>query len=183
MSRRRAWIALAVTAVAALLLGGLTAWWRTAPTRAPDAAVAALFERSFPDADGREQPLSQWRGRHLVVNFWATWCAPCVEEMPALQAVRNEYESRGVEIVGIGIDRADKIRDFRAKLELTLPLLVAGAGGSELGRSLGNSAGVLPFTILITPDGAVGQRRIGQISPEQLRGWLDARLNSVRGPG
>jgi peroxiredoxin len=111
-----------------------------------------------------------------VVNFWATWCPPCVDEMPDLQQVRDAYLDRGVEIIGIGIDNAAKIAAFRDQHRLTLPLLVAGAGGSELNRALGNTGGALPFTVLIGPDGRVRERHLGQIKPEQLRRWLDEAL-------
>ncbi|MCU0949931.1 MAG: TlpA family protein disulfide reductase [Burkholderiaceae bacterium] len=174
--RRRQWLLLGLTGLAA---GGLGAWLstrRVAPTPVADRATEALFAASFPDADGTVQALSQWRGKLLVVNFWATWCPPCVEEMPDLQAARDDYRARGVEIIGIGIDNADKIRAFRDRMKLTLPLLVAGAGGSELGRTLGNQAGALPYTALIDRDGQVVQRKLGQIKPAELRAWLDAQL-------
>lgn len=174
---RRQWLLLGLTAVGA---GGLGAWLsqrRVTPTAVADSAAAVLFAASFPDADGTMQPLSQWRGKLLVVNFWATWCPPCVEEMPDLQAARDAYRARGVEIIGIGIDNADKIRAFRDRMKLTLPLLVAGAGGSELGRTLGNPAGALPYTALIDRDGRVVQRKLGQIKPAELRAWLDAQLS------
>jgi thiol-disulfide isomerase/thioredoxin len=122
--------------------------------------------------------MAQWRGKLLVVNFWATWCAPCVEEMPDLERVRRAYLDRNVEIVGLGIDNAAKIRTFRDELKLTLPLLVAGAGGSELGRLLGNLAGALPYTVLIDPSGRVVQRKLGQIKPAELQQWLDAHLGA-----
>jgi thiol-disulfide isomerase/thioredoxin len=176
MTRRR-WLALALAALAA---GGLGAWLsarRLAPGPAPDEAVGALFAQALPDADGAMQPLSQWRGRVLVVNFWATWCPPCVEEMPDLQEIRDEYRGRGVEVVGIGIDNADKIRAFRDRMQLRLPLLVAGASGSELGQALGNRVGALPYTALIDRNGRVVQRKLGQIKPAELRQWLDAQVN------
>jgi peroxiredoxin len=112
-----------------------------------------------------------------VVNFWATWCPPCVEEMPALQDVRDGYRGKGVEVVGIGIDNAAKIAEFRSRHGLTLPLLVAGAGGSDLNRALGNTNGALPFTVLIGADGRVLERHLGQVKPEQLRRWLDAEFS------
>lgn len=159
------------------MLGTGAAWWRGSIRRSSTAGANQLFEAVFDDADGVRQPLAQWRGTLLVVNFWATWCAPCVDEMPALNQVRNEYRRRGVEIVGVGIDSAEKIRAFRARLGLGLPLLVAGAGGSELARALGNVTGVLPYTVLVTRAGAVEQRHIGQIQPDELKAWLDARVS------
>jgi peroxiredoxin len=167
-------IALLAAGLCAAGLGLAVNWWRTEPRTAETGAVAALFAASFVDADGTMQPLAQWKGRPLVVNFWATWCPPCVEEMPDLQRARDAYLGRGVEVIGIGIDNAAKIADFRDRHGLRLPLLVAGAGGSDLSRALGNSGGALPYTVLISADGRIAQRHLGQIRPEQLRRWLDA---------
>ncbi len=174
MNRRGSLFVLSV-GVAAAALGLGVGWWRSEPADV-GATAAELFAATFADADGVPQPLAQWRGRPLVVNFWATWCPPCVEEMPALQTIRDEYGGRGVEIIGIGIDSAPKIAAFRSKHQLTLPLLVAGVGGSDLYRVLGNSAGVLPFTVLIDSSGRIRQRHVGQVKPEQLRAWLDRLL-------
>jgi thiol-disulfide isomerase/thioredoxin len=173
--RRTLWVVLATAAVAAATGAG-TAWWRLTASQPDSSAADALFAATFVDPDDLPQALSQWQGRLLVVNFWATWCAPCVEEMPDLQKVRDEYVGRGVEIIGIGIDNIRKIRDFRDQHQLSLPLLVAGAGGSELGRTLGNVAGALPYTVLVSRDGRIVQRKLGQIKPTELRRWLDAQL-------
>lgn len=173
MSRRTGLIVLATGALAAGL-GVAVNWWRTEPAPVAAGATAALFAATFPDADGRLQPLAQWRARPLVVNFWATWCPPCVEEMPDLQQVRNAYVDRGVEVIGIGIDNAARIAEFRDRHRITLPLLVAGAGGSELNRALGNGSGGLPYTVLIGADGSIRERHLGQVKSEQLRRWLDA---------
>lgn len=175
MNRRTGLIMLATGALAAGL-GVAVNWWRTEPARATPDATAALFAATFHDADGRPQPLAQWRGQPLVVNFWATWCPPCVEEMPDLQQIREAYRDRGVEVVGIGIDSAARIAEFRDKHRITLPLLVAGIGGSDLNRALGNGSGALPFTVLIGADGSIRERQLGQVKPEQLRRWLEAAI-------
>jgi peroxiredoxin len=159
---------------AAAALGGAgLALWRLRPTAPAEQAVAQLFALSLPDPDGREQHLGQWQGKVLVVNFWATWCPPCVEEMPDLQRIRNEYVARGVEVVGIGIDSPDKIRRFRDQQGLTLPLLVAGFSGSELAQSLGNQVAAMPYTVVIDRGGRVAQRKLGRIQDAELRQWLD----------
>jgi peroxiredoxin len=175
--KRRALLTMLATGALAAGVGLAVNWWRTQPASVGAEATAAFFAATFPDAEGRPQPLSQWRGRPLVVNFWATWCPPCVEEMPDLQRVRDAYRDRGVEVIGIGIDNAAKIAAFRDKHGLTLPLLVAGVGGSDLNRALGNSGSALPFTLLIGADGRIRERHLGQVKPEQLHRWLDAALS------
>ena len=174
---RRGWLVLTATGAVAAGLGAAVSWWRTEPAPAGAEASAAFFAAAFPDPEGRPQPLSQWRGRLLVVNFWATWCPPCVEEMPDLQRVRDAYRDRGVEVLGIGIDSAARVASFRDQHRLTLPLLVAGVGGSDLNRALGNTGGALPFTVLMDRDGRIRERHLGQVKPEQLRRWLDAELS------
>lgn len=175
---RRQWIGLSAAGTAALLAGAGLAWWRLAPRTEEQDVQQLLFTQSFPDTSNQLQPLSQWRGKLLVVNFWATWCAPCVEEMPELQAVRDEYLARGVEVLGLGIDTLTSIQVFRAQLKLTLPLLAAGPGGNELGRAMGNMAGALPYTALVSRQGRIVQRRLGRIFGDELRKWLDAHLQS-----
>ncbi len=178
----RTLLAFFVTAAIAVAAGAGVAWMRVAPQPAAAADATALFASTLDDADGQPQPLAQWKGHPLVVNFWATWCPPCVEEMPDLQRIRDEYRARGVEVIGVGIDNAAKIREFRDRLGITLPLLVAGFGGTELGRALGNQAGVLPYTVLVSHDGKVVQRKVGQVKPTELRAWLNAALPSQRSP-
>ena len=176
--RRRA--LLVATGAVAAVAGGLVAWRAgTSPRGAPAAAEdvrALLAARHFNDADGKAQPLAQWHDRVLVLNFWATWCAPCVEEMPDLQRVQDKYRARGLEVVGIGIDSPSNIRDFRTKLGVRFALLAAGAGGSELGRDLGNDKGVLPFTVVVDRNGHLRRRKIGRVSPAELEGWIEPLL-------
>jgi peroxiredoxin len=180
MSRARArWLPWVVGLVAVSL--GLAAALHRFGTSAADAAAVGLFERTFDDADGRPQPMKQWEGRLLVVNFWATWCAPCVEEMPELQRIHGEFADRGVAVVGLGIDSPSAIRRFRDEHRLNLPLLVAGAGGSELVRELGNPSGALPYTVLIGRDGLIAQARLGRIREAELRSWLESRVGKAPG--
>lgn len=162
---------------AALLAGAAAAWWnflRPGHTPVPE----SLFKRSFDDLQGRPQPLAQWQGRWLLLNFWATWCPPCVEEMPLLQKTAHEFATRNLAVVGIGIDRVEPMRRFQAEFGLAFPLLVAGAGGSDLARELGNSSGALPYTVLISPDGRLVETQLGLLRPETLRSWLDRRLSA-----
>jgi peroxiredoxin len=171
-------LTLGLAAALLLALGAGAAVWRYEQTReqqASRAAAEALFAVDFDDADGRDQPMSQWKGKLLVVNFWATWCVPCVEEMPDLQRIQDEFAARNVAVVGVGIDDADKIRRFRTEHALRLPLLAAGFDALGLVRGLGDLDGVLPYTVLISTDGRVLRRHMGQVKPDQLRAWLNGQ--------
>ena len=174
MNRTRRWLVTAV-ALAALLTGLLVAMQRYSPN-APGASADAFFTHTFKDLDGEPRAMSQWQGQLVVLNFWATWCPPCVEEMPDLQRVHDEYRARGVVIVGLGIDNPSALRRFRDENGLSLPLFAAGAAGSELGKLLGNASGALPYTLLIDRKGRIVRARLGQIAPAELRGWLNAQL-------
>jgi len=170
-------IAVSLLAIAAGALMGLRfdAGSETVP-----GATAALFAQSFDDANGDVRPMNQWRNQLLVVNFWATWCAPCIEEMPDLQKVQGEYAERGVTIVGIAIDNASAVKRFRDEQNIGLPLLVAGAAGTELVRQLGNASGALPYTVLVDRSGSVAQSKLGRLHASELRAWLDAALGAQR---
>jgi thiol-disulfide isomerase/thioredoxin len=180
MNLDRSRLLLGVIAVVGLLFGLGAALYRHASS-VSDAATNALFEQTFSDADGRAQSMKQWQGRLLVLNFWATWCAPCVEEIPELQRVEQDYAPHGVAVVGLGIDNASAIRRFRDEQRIALPLLVAGAGGGELARQFGNPSGALPYTVLIDRDGRIVQARLGRIREQELRSWLDSRVGRVPG--
>jgi len=135
-------------------------------TAVPPDAVQMLFERPLPDLQDQPRTLSAWRGRPLVVNFWATWCAPCVKEMPELDAMQKRHAQ--VQFIGIGVDKADNIRKFLAKVPVSYPLLVMGSGAIDTLRKLGNPAGGLPFTLVFNADGTVNRKILGQIQVSDL---------------
>jgi len=160
-----------------------TGWfaWRESSRKAPGANRAAsassatkpllnpnaLLEATLPDMAGREVPFKNYLGKPIVVNFWATWCAPCVEEMPALNEMAQSMP--GVQFVGIGIDTADKIREFVAKIPVSYPLLIAGHGGIALLRELGNPTGGLPFTVMFDANGSMIDTILGQVQLDDLQ--------------
>ena len=137
-------------------------------------ASDSIYDRSLSDAEGKPQSLGQWKGKFLVLNFWATWCGPCVAEMPDLEKAQESLASRNVVIVGVGTEEAAKVREFRDQHGLHLRLLAGGYDALVLARSLGDTQGVLPYTVLVSPDGAVLKTQTGPLQPGQLRGWLAA---------
>ncbi len=128
----------------------------------------ALRSATLVDIAGQPRKLSEWQGRVLMCNFWATWCAPCREEIPLLMAARAKYASAGVEIVGIAIDNAAKVRDFSASFRITYPILLAEAEGLDLMRKLGNSSGGLPYTVVADRQGRVVHRKLGAFKQADL---------------
>jgi len=171
---------------AALVGGGYLAWRRgfnTASRRTPASAVVPVvapsadpadpigfYALTLPDLADQPQPLSRYRGRPLLVNFWATWCAPCVKEMPALDALARRFAA--VQFLGIGIDTAANMRGFVQKVPVAYPLLVAGYEGVDLLRALGNSAGGLPFTVLFDANGQQVRQILGEVDLDDLEQTL-----------
>jgi thiol-disulfide isomerase/thioredoxin len=133
------------------------------------APVAALFQQQLKDVKGVDQSLAQWKGKALVVNFWATWCGPCVEEMPELSALQGENKGKNLQIIGIGIDSPTNIAEFAEKHKIAYPVYVGGMSGTELSRLLGNAHGGLPFTVLLGADGQVKKTYLGRLKFDELR--------------
>lgn len=143
-----------------------------APALVAAGAVSALFAQSMNDAAGKAQALSVYKGKPLVVNFWAPWCAPCVQEMPELSALAGELAGKNVGVIGIGIDSPTNIAQFAAKFKIGYPLYVAGMSGTDLSREFGNKAGGLPYTVLIGADGKVKKTYLGRIKFPELKADL-----------
>ena len=127
-------------------------------------AVDAIFALNLPDLDGRPQPVAQWRGKVLVVNFWASWCKPCVDEMPALSRMNSHYASWGVQFVGIGVDAAEKLAAFVRTTPVSYPVLVASPADTTPGLQVKG----LPYTVVIGRDGRIEMTRLGRIDEESL---------------
>lgn len=132
------------------------------------AQADAIMGLTLPDLDGRPQAIAQWRDKVLVVNYWASWCAPCVEEMPAFSRLQRQYAAQGVQFVGIGIDNPENIRAFVKATPVAYPLLVADPAASQMP---GLQIKGLPYTLVIGPDGRVQGSRLGRLD--------ESRLNSI----
>ncbi|MDB5908265.1 MAG: alkyl hydroperoxide reductase [Massilia sp.] len=141
---------------------------------APAGAVGELYAQTMNDNKGTPQALSQWKGKAMVVNFWAPWCAPCVQEMPELVELAREVGGKDIHVIGIGIDSPTNIAQFADKFKISYPLYVAGLAGTDLSRKLGNDAGGLPYTVLIGADGRVRKTYLGRLKFDQLKADLAA---------
>ena len=168
--RRLLATAIAAVAIAAGVMAALH--FREPPAMGGEALLAV----SLPDAAGAAQPLSQWRGKLLVVNFWATWCAPCREEMPMFVKAQDEHGARGLQFVGIAVDDAAKVAQFAKEIGVNYPTLIGGYGAMELSKSLGNSLMALPFTVVLDQGGKVVLRQLGPVKPAQLEALVKQSL-------
>lgn len=137
-------------------------------------AAARLLALSLPDPEGKPQALRQWQGKVLVINFWATWCPPCKEEMPEFSKINDEQAANNVQFVGISIDTADKVRDFQKTLKVGYPLLIAPLDTLDLSFDLGNRAKALPFTVILRPNGAIQQTKLGKFATADLESAIKA---------
>lgn len=171
---RRRWLYAAVAAAAGLGGAGL-AWWRFTPGRADEGAIPALWGLDFDQPSSGKLSMASMRGRPLLLNFWATWCPPCVEEMPLLDAFYRENSGNGWQVVGLAVDKAGAVHDFLGQHPVTFPVALAGMNGIELSKSLGNTAGGLPFTVVLGADGSVRNRKIGKVSSRDLTLWRELK--------
>ena len=135
---------------------------------ADDQSARALMAIELPDAHGQLQRIDQWRGKVVVVNFWATWCAPCREEMPEFVKAQAADGNRGLQFVGIAVDQADKVRQYATEIGLNYPTLIGGLGAMELSRSLGNRLVALPFTVVLDRQGHVVHTQLGELKRAKL---------------
>ena len=173
---RRQWISIIAISLAALVAGVLTSQWIYKTGLASDPAIKAFFANPWQTPDGKSADIEQWRGKVLVVNFWASWCPPCVEEMPTLDKLQAEFKGQNVLFVGIGIDSPSNIREFLEKTPVSYPIVIGGLEGSNLSKQMGNSQGALPYTIIINAQGKSTNSKLGKISEEELRKAIKSAL-------
>lgn len=167
-ARRRTLIATGVAATAAA--GGVAAhlWQRRG---GGDTAASPLWSLAFDTPAGTRLTMATLRGRPLLLNFWATWCPPCVREMPVLDRFYREHQRQQWQVLGIAADNATAVREFLARTPVSFAIVLAGFEGIELTRQLGNDSGGLPFSVVYGRNGALLHKHVGETRYEQLAAW------------
>ncbi|WP_182118830.1 TlpA disulfide reductase family protein [Acidovorax sp. FHTAMBA] len=172
-SRRR--LLYAGVAGAAALGGAGLAWWKFQPHAMEEGVEQALWSMEFERPEGGVVSLQSMAGKPLLLNFWATWCPPCVDELPMLNDFYRQQSPAGWQVLGLAIDQPSAVRKFLQRIPLEFPVGLAGLGGTDLGRSLGNLTGGLPFTVVLGASGRVLHRKMGQLTPQDLKQWAALR--------
>jgi thiol-disulfide isomerase/thioredoxin len=171
-SPRRRNLIVGGAAVVSALAGAGWAAWRYRLREPADGALAALWALEAELPTGGVYKMSALRGQPLIVNFWATWCPPCVEEMPLLDAFYRQNAANGWQMVGLAADNAPAVNKFLGKAPVQFPTPLAGLAGIELSRTLGNLTGALPFTVALNSQGGIALRHMGKLSAEQIADFI-----------
>jgi thiol-disulfide isomerase/thioredoxin len=175
---RRSALVVGAVGAAAAAAGLAVAWWRQRAAVSDEAArigetsATGVYALRFPQPGGQKLVMARFRGRPLLINFWATWCPPCVREMPAIDRFAREFTGQGWQVVGIAADQDKPVREFLSRNPVSYSIALAGFEGIALSRSLGNEGGALPFTVALDGAGQVLRRHLGETSFEQLAGWV-----------
>jgi thiol-disulfide isomerase/thioredoxin len=152
------------------------AWWRLQATGATpgEALFDGFWAQQWDAPQGAPVHMQAFRGKPLLINFWATWCPPCIEELPAINAFFQKNHASGWQVLGLAVDRPSAVQGFLQKMPLDFPVALAGANGTQLANQLGNPSGALPFSLAIGAQGAILQRKLGRLREQDLESW--ARL-------
>ncbi|MGH8482375.1 MAG: TlpA family protein disulfide reductase [Nevskiaceae bacterium] len=146
-------------------------WWQGRAV-----ADAARAELEFRGLDGQPHRLAEWRGKLVLLNFWATWCTPCLKEIPLLVETQRQHGPRGLQVVGIAMDEAEPVTAFAQRLQMNYPIMVGQAEIAAAMDELGDPLGAFPFSVLVAPDGRILARRSGELSREEIVEWLEEHL-------
>lgn len=170
---RRRWLVGASAATAAVLGVGASLWRSQAASQPALAApIEGFWSLKWDNPQGGTVAMQSFQGHPLLVNFWATWCPPCVEELPLINDFYRQNKSKGWQVLGLAIDKLAPVQAFLNKAPLDFPVGMAGLSGAELGRELGNVSGSLPFSIALGANGEVLQRKLGRLGSADFDNWL-----------
>ena len=166
MNRRQ--LAFAGVALAAAATGAGWSVWRANRAAEPE---EALWNLRFDAPSGGDVAMRPLRGKPLVLNFWATWCAPCLKELPLLDSFHRQHAANGIQVIGLAVDEPTAVREFLTRHPVGFPIGLAGFEGAELSRQLGNQSGGLPFSAVFNTSGKLVLRKLGALTSDELSGW------------
>jgi thiol-disulfide isomerase/thioredoxin len=147
----------------------------TAASGASLSPAGTFWQAKFTQPNGQVLSLADWRGSPVVLNFWATWCPPCIKEMPEIDRFARGFAKQGGRVLGLAVDNPSAVTAYLARTPVSYAIGLAGFDGTELSRVLGNASGGLPFTVAFNRQGEIAERRLGETSFEELTRWA-ARL-------
>ncbi len=163
--------------IAALLAlgGGILARGFLSPTEATQPTPLPDF--TLPDVAGNQHAISEWQGKIRVINFWATWCPPCLKEMPEFIALQEQYAAKGLQFIGIAIDDQEPVEKYLASTKVNYPILIGDVTGIALAHQLGNIVDAVPFTVIVNQQGQIIHRQPGEFSKEEIMKIITPLLN------
>lgn len=160
---------LALFVLAALALGaGFYAQQLLGGGQTVGESAAPKLAFAYPDVNGQVQDVAQWQGKVLVINFWASWCGPCLKEIPEFIKLQDEYAGKNVQFVGIAIEDKEPVAEYLQRVKINYPILIAGDAGSGLSRQLGNIINAVPFSVIVNQQGQIVHRQPGELSRDQF---------------
>jgi len=160
----------------AVLAFGAGLWVSHTRQPAVPTGADAVYGLTLPDLNNKPQSLAQWRGKVLIVNFWATWCAPCREEIPIFVKMQQKYAHRGLQFVGISMDQRDKTLEFATNFAINYPNLIGTFDTVEVSRQAGNQKRVLPFTLILGRDAQIAAAESGGVTEQKLESLIQSLL-------
>jgi len=155
--------------VVVMLVAAVGGYLLSAPPRPGNIDASHVLGATFPDLSGAPQSIGSWKGKVLVVNFWATWCPPCLEEIPMFVRLQQQMGEQGLQFVGIAVDERDKVAAFARKNAINYPIMIGQLDAIELAESAGNESGGLPYTLIFDRSGQVVSRHYGGLTEEKLK--------------
>ncbi len=155
-------------AVVAFVAGVSVRGLLSAPLTSPTPSNQSLTEFTLPDLSNKPHSIKEWQGKILVINFWATWCPPCLKEMPEFVAMQDEHSAKGLQFIGIALDEPEPVKAFIETHKITYPILLGDDRGMKIAHDLGNVVDTVPFTVIVDQKGTIVTRKLGTLSKDEL---------------
>ncbi len=167
-------LSLAFAAIAAAVIGALSYQQLHSKPAEANSPVTELPAFTLKDMHGNQRSSQEWQDKTLLLNFWATWCPPCRKEIPLLIDAQNQHAKVGLQVIGIALEDAEPVRQYAEEIGLNYPSLVGSVQVIDLGNTLGNQIGALPFTVLVAPNGKILETHMGELNQTELQRLLDS---------